>query len=46
MIAKIIHWSIKNRILVLMMTIAIVAYGIFSLQKTPKKNPQKTLKIV
>ena len=35
MIAKIIHWSIKNRILVLMMTIAIVAYGVFSLQKTP-----------
>lgn len=35
MIAKIIHWSIKNRVLVLLMTLAIVAYGVFSLQKTP-----------
>lgn len=35
MISKIIHWSIKNRILVLLMTVAIVAYGVFSLQKTP-----------
>ncbi|MCP4321916.1 MAG: efflux RND transporter permease subunit [Alteromonadales bacterium] len=35
MIANIIHWSIKNRILVLLMTATIVAYGLFSLQKTP-----------
>ncbi|WP_022941270.1 efflux RND transporter permease subunit [Psychromonas hadalis] len=35
MITKVIHWSIKNRILVLLTTIAIVVYGIFSLQKTP-----------
>lgn len=35
MIAKIINWSIKNRILVLLITAAIVAYGIFSVQKTP-----------
>jgi len=35
MIAKIINWSIKNRILVLLITAAIVAYGVFSLQKTP-----------
>jgi len=35
MISKIIHWSINNRILVLLMTVAIVAYGLFSLQKTP-----------
>jgi len=35
MIAKIINWSIKNRILVLLITAAIVAYGVFSVQKTP-----------
>tara|TARA_R110001583_G_scaffold11285_2_gene51345 strand:- start:19186 stop:22314 length:3129 start_codon:yes stop_codon:yes gene_type:complete len=35
MISKVIHWSIKNRILVLLVTVAIVAYGVFSLQKTP-----------
>ena len=35
MIAHVINWSIKNRILVLLMTAVIVAYGIFSLQKTP-----------
>jgi len=35
MISKIINWSIKNRIMVLLITLAIVAYGIFSLQKTP-----------
>lgn len=35
MISHIIHWSIKNRILVLLIAAAIVVYGIFSLQKTP-----------
>ena len=35
MIAHVINWSIKNRILVLLMTAVIVAYGVFSLQKTP-----------
>lgn len=35
MISNIIHWSIKNRIMVLLMTAVIVAYGLFSLQKTP-----------
>ena len=35
MIAAIINWSIKNRIMVLLITAAIVAYGLFSLQKTP-----------
>lgn len=35
MISKVIHWSINNRILVLLMTCVIVAYGLFSLQKTP-----------
>ena len=35
MITKIIYWSIKNRIMVLLITAVIVAYGIFSLQKTP-----------
>ncbi|AGH81837.1 CzcA family heavy metal efflux pump [Psychromonas sp. CNPT3] len=34
MIAKIINWSIKNRILVLLCAVVIVAYGLFSLQKT------------
>ncbi|WP_354623196.1 efflux RND transporter permease subunit [Psychromonas sp. MME2] len=35
MIAKVINWSIKNRIMVLLITVAIVAYGIFAVQKTP-----------
>ena len=35
MIAHIINWSIKNRIMVLLITVAIVAYGVFSIQKTP-----------
>lgn len=35
MIGKIINWSIKNRILVLLCALFIVFYGIFSLQKTP-----------
>jgi len=35
MIAKVINWSIRNRMMVLLITFAIVAYGIFSLQKTP-----------
>ena len=35
MISNVIHWSIKNRVLVLLVTVAIVAYGVFSLQKTP-----------
>ncbi|MEI6896732.1 MAG: efflux RND transporter permease subunit [Psychromonas sp.] len=35
MIPHIIKWSIKNRIMVLLVTMLIVAYGIFSLQKTP-----------
>ncbi|MEH6452433.1 MAG: CusA/CzcA family heavy metal efflux RND transporter, partial [Psychromonas sp.] len=35
MIANVISWSIKNRIMVLLMTAVIVAYGVFSLQKTP-----------
>ncbi|PKF63372.1 CusA/CzcA family heavy metal efflux RND transporter [Psychromonas sp. psych-6C06] len=35
MIAHIINWSIKNRILVLLITLAIVVYGLFAIQKTP-----------
>lgn len=35
MISKVILWSIKNRILVLLITLATVVYGVFSLQKTP-----------
>jgi len=35
MIAKIINWSIKNRIMVLLITIAIVAYGILTVKQTP-----------
>ncbi|WP_019613107.1 efflux RND transporter permease subunit [Psychromonas ossibalaenae] len=35
MISKVINWSIKNRIMVLLITAAIVAYGLFALQKTP-----------
>lgn len=35
MISYIIHWSIKNRISVLLIAAAIVLYGVFSLQKTP-----------
>lgn len=35
MIAQVINWSIKNRIMVLLLTVAIIAYGIFVIQKTP-----------
>jgi Cu(I)/Ag(I) efflux system membrane protein CusA/SilA len=35
MIANIINWSIKNRIMVLLITIAIVAYGILTVKQTP-----------
>lgn len=35
MIAGLIHWSIKNRFLVLLMTALLVAWGIYSLRQTP-----------
>ena len=35
MITKIIHWSIKNRFLVMLMTCIIVGYGIYSIKNTP-----------
>jgi len=35
MIIKIIHWSIMNRFLVMLMTFIIVGYGIYSIKNTP-----------
>ena len=35
MIAKIIHWSVANRFLVLLATALLVAAGIWSLARTP-----------
>jgi len=35
MIANIIHWSVRNRFLVLLMTIGLVAWGGYSLKSTP-----------
>ena len=35
MIARLIHWSIRNRILVLLATGFVVAWGIHSLRQTP-----------
>ncbi|WP_028863065.1 efflux RND transporter permease subunit [Psychromonas aquimarina] len=35
MISKVINWSIKNRIMVLLITAAVVVYGLYALQKTP-----------
>ncbi|WP_372880591.1 efflux RND transporter permease subunit [Psychromonas sp.] len=35
MIGRIINWSISNRIMVLLLTLAIVVYGLFAIQKTP-----------
>ncbi|MEN3111168.1 efflux RND transporter permease subunit [Uliginosibacterium paludis] len=35
MIAKLIHWSITNRFLVLIATLMLTAWGVISLQRTP-----------
>ncbi len=35
MITRIIEWSIKNRILVLLLTLLLVGWGIYSLKQTP-----------
>ncbi|MBF7073072.1 efflux RND transporter permease subunit [Glaciecola sp. MH2013] len=35
MIANLIHWSIKNRLLVLLVTLLISGFGLYSVQKTP-----------
>ena len=35
MIARIIHWSIHNRFLVLLMTGFLVAWGAYSISQTP-----------
>ncbi|CAM5220117.1 Efflux pump membrane transporter OS=Castellaniella defragrans OX=75697 GN=HNR28_002359 PE=3 SV=1 [Castellaniella defragrans] len=35
MIARLIHWSLHNRFLVLMATVAVVAWGIYSLRNIP-----------
>ncbi|WP_201500914.1 efflux RND transporter permease subunit, partial [Klebsiella oxytoca] len=35
MIAKLIHWSIANRFLVLLATLVLSAWGIYSVQRTP-----------
>lgn len=35
MIARLIHWSIRNRFLVLLATVFIAAWGVYSLKETP-----------
>ena len=35
MIARIIRWSIQNRFLVLLATLLVVAWGVYSLHETP-----------
>ncbi len=35
MIANIIHWSVRNRFLVLLMTLGLIAWGGYSLKNTP-----------
>ena len=35
MITKIIRWSIENRILVLLMTVILVVWGIYTIKNTP-----------
>ena len=35
MIANIIHWSVRNRFLVLLMTIGLITWGSYSLKNTP-----------
>ncbi len=35
MIANIIHWSVRNRFLVLLMTLGLVAWGVYSVKNTP-----------
>ena len=35
MIANIIHWSIRNRFLVILLTFALVGWGIYSIKNTP-----------
>ncbi|MGL4666716.1 MAG: efflux RND transporter permease subunit, partial [Saezia sp.] len=35
MIAKVIHWSIKNRLLVLIATVMITAWGVWAVKTTP-----------
>ena len=35
MIAGLIHWSIQNRVLVLIMTVLVTAWGLYSVRQTP-----------
>ena len=35
MIARLIRWSIVNRFLVLLATLMVAAWGVYSLQRTP-----------
>ena len=35
MIARVIHWSIANRVLVLMLTGIIIGFGLFAVKNTP-----------
>ncbi len=35
MIANIIHWSIRNRFLVILLTLALVGWGVYSIKNTP-----------
>ena len=35
MIARLIHWSIGNRFLVLLVTLLVTAWGVWSISRTP-----------
>ncbi|HHH43493.1 MAG TPA: efflux RND transporter permease subunit, partial [Gammaproteobacteria bacterium] len=35
MIANIIHWSIRNRFLVILLTLALIGWGVYSIKNTP-----------
>ena len=35
MIARVIHWSIGNRFLVLLATLMVSAWGVYSVMRTP-----------
>ena len=43
MIAAIIHWSVRNRFLVLLATLLITGLGLYSLNKTPVEEKSRQL---
>ena len=35
MIEKVIHWSIQNRFLIIVLTLLIIGWGLYALKNTP-----------